>query len=345
MPLSKTFQDIIATGKAKLRDNVKLSLGTNDVWAWYSDGTDAVLEETGNQDALKVQAGNTIADELEQGGFDPITIGNLLNFDATEVIVDTHANRPAAGTADRIFVASDNGYIARDTGSAWEVMGASASALNSGGEDPLSVTNLDAGTLSDGDHLVNNSGSLAGEAPSSGGSQIGLSSASASSSSAVSFTSNIDSTYNRYKFVLDSVVPANDGVHLEAQYSTDGGSNWITGASAYQWAHAGTVQSFGGGSGDDQSSGDSAIQLTPLNQGSAAGEATNQTIYLHDPSNSSLFSTLSALGEFTEKSSVPGTYTVAGFEATAQSINAVRFLFSSGNVASGEFSLYGVSTP
>lgn len=59
------------------------------------------------------------------GGDDGVW-GDVLNtlfddqLDELIPLQDTKANRPAAGTADRLFLAIDEPFLYRDTGSAWE---------------------------------------------------------------------------------------------------------------------------------------------------------------------------------------------------------------------------------
>jgi hypothetical protein len=53
-----------------------------------------------------------------------------------------------------------------------------------------------------------------------------LSTATASASSSISFTSNIDSTYDIYQFEFINIHPATDAVYFQFNLSTDGGSNY-----------------------------------------------------------------------------------------------------------------------
>ena len=55
---------------------------------------------------------------------------------------------------------------------------------------------------------------------------VKISAVSASSSATVSFTSGIDSTYDKYCFIFNNIHPATDGVSLGFNYSVDSGSNY-----------------------------------------------------------------------------------------------------------------------
>jgi hypothetical protein len=71
---------------------------------------------------------------------------------------DTEANRPAASTTGRIYVASDTRAIYRDTGSAWELVGTAPANLSAGdvglgnvpNTDATNASNIDSGTLPSG---------------------------------------------------------------------------------------------------------------------------------------------------------------------------------------------------
>jgi hypothetical protein len=58
------------------------------------------------------------------------------------------------------------------------------------------------------------------------GSPTLLSTATASGSSSISFTSGIDSTYDVYKFEFINIHPSNDVAEFRFQGSTDGGSSY-----------------------------------------------------------------------------------------------------------------------
>ena len=64
------------------------------------------------------------------------------------------------------------------------------------------------------------------ETASAGGSLVKISSSTASSSSSVSFTSGIDSTYKEYIFVFNNLHLSNDNAQPGINFSIDGGSNY-----------------------------------------------------------------------------------------------------------------------
>ena len=84
----------------------------------YDNGTSWIVIGTTN-----ISETNHSAGDHEAGGDLALTLGSLASMDATAIRADTAANRPTAGTADRLFIETDTGTIYRDTGSVWNVMG------------------------------------------------------------------------------------------------------------------------------------------------------------------------------------------------------------------------------
>lgn len=86
-----------------------------------------------------------------EGSSDPLDVGTLVDFDPEEFLIGTAANRPSAGTANRLYLSTDTAggpVIERDTGSAWEVVAASTGALEDTGYAELNVGGL-SGDLAD----------------------------------------------------------------------------------------------------------------------------------------------------------------------------------------------------
>ena len=63
-----------------------------------------------------------------------------------------------------------------------------------------------------------------------------ISSTAISSDATVDITSGLSSTYDEYRIVFESILPATDGAELRMRVSTDAGSTFKTGASDYSWA-------------------------------------------------------------------------------------------------------------
>lgn len=167
-----------------------------------------------------------------------------------------------------------------------------------------------------------------------------LTSDTASDSSALTFTSNIDSTYDNYVIVLENLVMASDSV-LYLRVSTDGGMSYISTGNVYEYA---AIRTRGGSTQtDDTSAGAQQVNLTAaLTAESDAGNAINGTIHMFSPSNTSLHTYFMFNTVFT--SSVGGVAFVSGsgrYEATT-AVNAIQ-ISGAANISSGTIRLYGVS--
>ena len=158
-----------------------------------------------------------------------------------------------------------------------------------------------------------------------------LSTQTASSSAALTFNSLISSTYDSYEFVLINLVPATDAQPLLMEVSTDNGATWLN--TNYQWRQ---VLFLTSSIGYNSNGSDSSFQI---------GYAqSNTTLYnsgrltLRSPASGCNFS-CDLMGYYSP------TYfgvTGSGSHSTAN-INAVRFKYASGNIASGTIRVYGLN--
>ena len=174
-----------------------------------------------------------------------------------------------------------------------------------------------------------------------GGGLVFISGVTLSNVASTAFT-GIDSTYETYIFMLNNVVPVSDGVQLYMRTSTDGGSSYDSGSSDYDYRSAAINNS-----GTFESTGSVDSTFMGLNQGvssigSASGEGISLILQLYQPSNSSLFTTMSYQGTaiYSEGSMRPQFG--SGARMATSDVDAVQFLFSSGNLESGEINMYGV---
>ena len=103
----------------------------------------------------------------------------------------------------------------------------------------------------------------------SGGGMTLIQTQTASSSSTISFTSGIDSTYDAYKFIISGARPATDNQDMSILFSVDAGSNYLTSNNVYVLSSTDT----GGDGGSTQDGSASAILLGGDNVGSASDES------------------------------------------------------------------------
>lgn len=171
-----------------------------------------------------------------------------------------------------------------------------------------------------------------------GGAFTLISSATASSSASLSFTSLGD--YSAIKFIIVDMLPATDGVYLDMYLSTNNGSTWATGYTSANYGRKTNTGAVGEGG-----SSISTIRfcLTAETQGNVANnEVFCGEVNLHNPA-SSIYKTVTAKYVYMNTSTVPICLDMGSLYPSATAVNAVKFQYSSGNIASGSIYVYGVS--
>ena len=174
-----------------------------------------------------------------------------------------------------------------------------------------------------------------------------LSTATASSSASISFTSGIDSTYDIYKFEFINIHSSAD-TNFSFNFSTDGGSNYnVTKTStAFEASHRenGTGGTLGYNTNRDLAQ-STAFQVLSDTLSSANNDANLcGKLYLFNPSSTTYVKHYMATTNFDDPNSPQYTfnYYIAGYGNTTSAINAVQFKQSSGNIDSGTIKMYGV---
>ena len=167
----------------------------------------------------------------------------------------------------------------------------------------------------------------------------------ASSSSSVDFTSNIDSTYPIYIFKFINVHPATDGAKFQFQTDTGTNTNYnqtITSTTFYAFhSESGSSSSLSYDGSYDQAQGTSFQDLI-FYQGNDADQQCSGTLQIFNPSSSVFVKHFIARGvRASANDQISDEYT-AGYINTTTALTRVRFKFSSGNIDSGTFKLYGI---
>ena len=179
------------------------------------------------------------------------------------------------------------------------------------------------------------------------GSMTLLQTQTASSSSSIDFTSNIDSTYDSYVFKFINCHPATNTQKFQFNMSTDGGSNYnVTKTTTTFYAvhddQGSSNLAYDTGSDLAQGTGDAILNTVT---GNANDSSCSGTLTLYNPS-STTFVKHFISHTHTTRGDADGTiynWFGAGYGNTTSSINAVRFKFASGNIDSGVIKLYGIS--
>ena len=179
----------------------------------------------------------------------------------------------------------------------------------------------------------------------SGGSMNLISTQTASSSSTISFTSGIDSTYDEYVFKFINIHPATDNTKLTFNGSIDSGSNYnVTKTStAFYSYHAENDggQGLGYYSSEDLAQG-TGFQPLIVASGNANDECGSGYLHLFNPSSTTFVKHFISRGNAYSGDYSQEVY-VGGYMNTTSAIDAVQFKMSSGNIDSGVIKLYGIS--
>jgi hypothetical protein len=175
-----------------------------------------------------------------------------------------------------------------------------------------------------------------------------ISTQTASSSSAISFTSGIDSTYKEYLFKFINIHPQTDDTHFTVNFSADSGSNYnVTKTTTLFVSQNAENAGFTGLSyqGSIDLAQSTAAQQLCFGLGNDNDENMCGTLNLYSPSNTTFAKHfLSECSSPSHDTSPEQTHVfVSGYGNTTSAIDAVQFAMSSGNIDSGVIKLYGVS--
>ena len=160
-----------------------------------------------------------------------------------------------------------------------------------------------------------------------------LATATAAASATLEFTSLIDATYNSYLFIYDHIYPASDGVIFTMRTSTDGGVSYSSTGGDYQSQLINVT---------------AATTTTEISVSAEVGNVANETMSgqttLINPSGAA-YATTYSIGGGKGSDGTLKAFHGAGMRLSAADVDAVQFLFKTGNIASGTIKMYGLTTP
>ena len=171
-----------------------------------------------------------------------------------------------------------------------------------------------------------------------------LTTATASSSATLSFTSGIDSTYDVYMFKFIDIHPASDGVAFYVNFR-DGGSAYdaVKTTTYFLSRHAEDDSSseLSYKTGQDLAQSTSPQYLTVdsdnNNDSSQSGE-----MFLFNPASTTFVKHFMSRVQGVQTNQHSMENFVAGYCNTTTAIDGVQFTMSSGNIDSGKIKLYGI---
>jgi hypothetical protein len=180
------------------------------------------------------------------------------------------------------------------------------------------------------------------------GSMTLLSTATASSSATIDFTSGISSTYKEYVFKFIDIHPS-AGANFNFQGNAAGGSGFneaMTTTFFYAYhKEDGSDPTLMYNTGRDQAQGTGYQSISADGTGTDADQCLSGTLHLFDPSNTTF------VKHYISRISNPNgsgstTYMCdchsAGYFNTTTAIDEISFKFTSGNIDSGTIKMYGI---
>lgn len=205
----------------------------------------------------------------------------------------------------------------------------SSNATNISGAGSLNYSNL---TFTNANHAITVTSPFKYFSTNNGWSTIATKVA--SNSATIDFTELVSfGSFRNYVLVYDGLVPATNGATFQIRYSTNGGSTYVTTGYNSGWIQApapGTGYTTGA-----TSTGAAICQVCS----SASGAASGGHFFMYNLTTST---PATYIGQCVDN--VAGNFFSGqgGFGNSTTPINAIRVMFSTGNISSGNFTLYGV---
>jgi hypothetical protein len=178
-----------------------------------------------------------------------------------------------------------------------------------------------------------------------------LSSQTASTSTSIDFTSGIDGTYDEYLFTIVNYKPVTDPDQICWQVDTGTNTSYnqtITSTSFYMGTNdTGSWTDFAYHTGGDQAEGTALQRLSYGGEGTVDPSLTSSgELRLYAPSSSTYMKHFTSENNLIYNSSgnrANTTMHIAGYVNTTTALTRLRFAARTGNIATGTFTLYGVS--
>ncbi len=181
------------------------------------------------------------------------------------------------------------------------------------------------------------------------GNLVFISRSTASSSSSLSITSGISSTYKEYIFFFNNIHPQTNTVQFDFNVSADGGSNYniVRTSSFFNAYHneddSGTSLGYGGNNDLAQALGGSqTFGEFGSNLGNGNDESMSGYLHLFEPSSTTFVKHYIGASNIYHQADLSIVNYFGGYANSTSAINAIQFSFDSGNIDSGTIDMYGV---
>lgn len=207
----------------------------------------------------------------------------------------------------------------------------------------INVGMIDASSIGDAKLLQGNGAWV--DAPSAG--LVFLSTATASGSASVNFPTifSANTSYDVFEITISNWRNAGDNINCICRITDDSGTSYEAG-SQYDWISHGWSTS--GAAKDTQSLGQGEFGLNGNANLATTETETNLsgTMKIYGPDKTGLWKKFEWQMQWEDASSTPNHFVTIGggrFDGNTNAITGIQFLAASGNIAVGDFSVYGRS--
>jgi len=171
------------------------------------------------------------------------------------------------------------------------------------------------------------------------GDLIPIANSSASTSASISFTDLDFSTYGSLFINMRNVHPATDNVSLNVLVSVDNGSSYL--ATGYKYVYKSINATSASDSIENSSSATSFQAATQIGSGMGEGVAGWFMMLPSDDPTNGMKQTIEWQLYGQDTNTELNGYWGGGLQQTTSTIDAIKFEFSTGNIETGDFYLYG----
>ena len=168
------------------------------------------------------------------------------------------------------------------------------------------------------------------------GSLVKIQEVTASGSSSVTLL-GIDTTFDVYKVIINKCIPGTDSVFMSARVTESDTPNTGT-----NYDFAGKLLRADVDTTNSSSENETSLFLQGNLTGTNTGEEFNLVQYIFNANTSDEFTYFTIESTFLDNSGNLNGLQGSGIFTSASTVNGVQYFFSSGDIASGKFTLYGL---